>query len=71
MKLTAVIEKAEEGGWVGQFEEFPAVIEQGETIEELKINMIAALDFYLDTHRWLFEQQLGERQVRKEIVEVA
>ena len=51
MKLTAVIEKAEEGGWVGQFEEFPAVIEQGETIEELKANMLAALEFYLDTQK--------------------
>jgi len=71
MKLPLVIEKAEEGGWVGQFEEFPAVIEQGKSIDELKANMLVALDFYLDTQKWLFEQQLGERQVIREIVEVA
>jgi len=27
MKLTILIEKAEEGGWIGQIEEIPAVID--------------------------------------------
>ncbi|HPE33522.1 MAG TPA: type II toxin-antitoxin system HicB family antitoxin [Bacteroidales bacterium] len=36
MKLTAIIEKSDDGWYVGQFEEIPAVLSQGKTIAELK-----------------------------------
>ena len=68
MTLTIAITKAEEGGWAGQIEEFPAVIDQGETIEELKANLAEGLRFYLDTQRWLFEKNhAGEDVYREEL----
>ncbi len=36
LKLTALIEKSEDGWYVGQVEEMPAAISQGKTIEEVK-----------------------------------
>lgn len=36
MKFTAIIEKSDDGWYVGQIEEIPAAISQGKTIEELK-----------------------------------
>jgi len=47
MRLTAVIEQGENGWLVGQLEELPAVISQGKTIEALKLNLLDALDEYL------------------------
>jgi len=51
MKLNAVIEKCESGWYVGQIEEIPAVISQGKTIEELKANLLDALNLYLDVQK--------------------
>lgn len=48
MKLNAIIEKGESGWFVGQIEEIPAVISQGKTIEELKMNLLDALKLYLE-----------------------
>ncbi|MEQ8683928.1 MAG: type II toxin-antitoxin system HicB family antitoxin [Imperialibacter sp.] len=50
MKLTAIIEKAEDGWYVGQIEEVPAAISQGKTIEEVKSNLADALKLLLDTN---------------------
>lgn len=36
MHLTAIIEKSEDGWYVGQIEEFSPVISQGKTIDEGK-----------------------------------
>ncbi len=55
MKLTATIQKSEDGWFVGQIKELPAVIEQGKSMEELKKNLSEALDFYLETQRLLFD----------------
>ena len=44
IKLTAVFENAEEGGFIGYVEEMPGVNTQGETIDETKTNLIDALD---------------------------
>jgi predicted RNase H-like HicB family nuclease len=49
MHLTAIIEKGENGWYVGEIEEVPAVIAQGRTIEELKINLLDALQLVLET----------------------
>ncbi|MEQ8413430.1 MAG: type II toxin-antitoxin system HicB family antitoxin [Imperialibacter sp.] len=48
MKLTAIIEKAEDGWYVGQIEEVPAAISQGKTIEELKSSLVDALKLLWD-----------------------
>jgi predicted RNase H-like HicB family nuclease len=51
IKLTAIIEKSEDGWFVGQIEEIPAAISQGKTIEELKRNLLDALQLILETNR--------------------
>lgn len=48
MKLTAMIEKSNDGWYVGQLEEIPAVLSQGETIDELKENLLDALKLILE-----------------------
>ena len=49
--LTLAIEKGQDGWYVGYVEEIPAVMSQGKTIEELKDNILDALDLYLETMR--------------------
>lgn len=46
MKLTIVISKGEEF-FIGAIKEIPAVLTQGETIEETKQNVLDALGLYL------------------------
>ena len=69
IKLTAVFENAEEGGYIGYVEEMPGVNTQGVTIDETKANLIDALDLYLDTQRFLGVQNKSSASViREEIV---
>ena len=69
IKLTAVFENAEEGGFIGYVEEMPGVNTQGETMEETKTNLLEALDLYLDTQRFLGNQNNKKGAViREEIV---
>jgi len=42
LKLTAVFEEAEEGGYIGFVEELPGVNTQGETLEQAKIKFIGS-----------------------------
>ena len=49
MKFTATIEQGENGWFVGQIKEVPAALSQGETIEELKENLVDALRLILET----------------------
>ena len=51
MKLTAIIEKSDDGWYVGQIEEIPAAMSQGKTIEELKANLIDALNLLMETNK--------------------
>jgi predicted RNase H-like HicB family nuclease len=48
MKLTAVFEPADEGGFVCWLEEMPAVQSQGESMEEAKANLADALKLSLE-----------------------
>lgn len=43
MKLTAVFEPAQEGGFTCFIEEFPEVFSEGETLEEARENLADAL----------------------------
>jgi len=45
--FTAIIEKSDDGWYVGQLEELPEVISQGKTMEELKQNLKDALDLVI------------------------
>ena len=68
MKFTAIIEKGENGWFVGQVEELPAAISQGKTIEELKENLIDALKLLLDTNKELTEKEyLGRTTIKEEL----
>ena len=68
MKFTAVIEKGENGWFVGQVEEMPAAISQGETIEELKENLLDALRLLLDTNKEITEKEyLGRTTIKEEL----
>ncbi|HEY5390992.1 MAG TPA: type II toxin-antitoxin system HicB family antitoxin [Hanamia sp.] len=51
MKFTAIIERGESGWYVGQIKEVPAALSQGETIEELKENLLDALRLILETDK--------------------
>lgn len=48
-KFTIIVNKAEEGGYVGRCLELPAAISQAETIDELKSNMTEAIELVLET----------------------
>jgi len=43
MKLTAVFEPAEEGGYIAFVEELPGANTQGETLEEARANLVDAV----------------------------
>ena len=51
MEFTARIEKSVDGWFVGQIEEVPAAISQGRTIEELKSNLLDALQLVFEANR--------------------
>lgn len=65
LKLTAVFEEAEEGGYIAFFEELPGVNTQGETLSDAKVNLLEALDLVMDTQRILSEKNIGTRNVIK------
>lgn len=66
LRLTAVFEEAEEGGYIAFFEELPGVNSQGETLLEAKTNLLDALDLVMDTQRMLSEENIGKKNVIKE-----
>lgn len=51
MRFTAIIEQDENGLYVGQIEEVPAAIAQGESLEELKENLQDALEMIFEVNR--------------------
>ncbi len=59
---TAIIEKSKDGWYVGQVQEIPEAIAQGKTINELKENLLNALELVMDFHR---EQTINRYQGRK------
>jgi len=50
INFNAIIEKSEDGWYVGQLEELPEVISQGKTIQDLKQNLQDALELII-THQ--------------------
>ncbi|HYV93017.1 MAG TPA: type II toxin-antitoxin system HicB family antitoxin [Chitinophagales bacterium] len=51
MKLTFVIYNGEDGFLIGKIKEIPEVMSQGKTREELKENILDALNTYYDDLR--------------------
>jgi predicted RNase H-like HicB family nuclease len=65
MKLTAIFEPADEGGFTCFVEEIPAAISQGETLEEAKANLMDALQLVIECQRELAEEGLSPNALRE------
>ncbi len=65
-KFTAILESAEEGGYVAKCLELPVTTE-GETKEEAIRNVKEAVEGYLDVRAEL----LGKSKTKKQVVEIA
>jgi predicted RNase H-like HicB family nuclease len=71
-ELNILIQKDPESGWfVGQIEEFPAAISQGETIDDVKANLLDALDLLLETQREELNNYYESQNVIKDKLIVA
>ena len=66
MKLTAIIEKSADGWYVGQIEEIPEAISQGKTIDELKANLVDALELIMQANREETERDYVDKDVIRE-----
>ena len=51
MKLTLIIKKGQNGFLIGQLKELPAVFTQGLTVDEVKENIMDALELHLEDLR--------------------
>lgn len=70
MKLTALIEKSEDGWFVGQLEEFPEVLLQGKTVSEVKTNLLDALNVLVDANREIVASNNKDKKVIREQLDV-
>jgi predicted RNase H-like HicB family nuclease len=68
LKLTAIYEKAEEGGYVGYVAELPGANTQGETIEETRENLQEAVLLLLECYREEAEKRLSASATKEEFV---
>ncbi|HZK75887.1 MAG TPA: type II toxin-antitoxin system HicB family antitoxin [Candidatus Kapabacteria bacterium] len=66
MKLTAVYQKAVEGGYIAFVEELPGANTQGETLEEARHNLIEAIEMALEANREFAEMELNGADVIRE-----
>lgn len=66
LNITAVLEKAEEGGYIAHIEDIPGVNTQGETIQEAKRNLSEALKLVLEVNRELSQKTTLNKDVIKE-----
>jgi predicted RNase H-like HicB family nuclease len=67
MKLTLVIKKGKSGFLIGQIKEIPAVFTQGKSVEEIKENIMDALEMYLEDIREQYHPD-GEMLQEEELV---
>lgn len=51
IKMTAIFEPCEEGGYLAYIEEIPGINSQGETIEEAKENLTDAINLMFEERR--------------------
>jgi predicted RNase H-like HicB family nuclease len=66
--FTAIIEKSDDGWYVGQLEELPEVISQGKTVEELKQNLKDALDLViLNARETTLSMYKGKKFIRRKL----
>lgn len=68
LTLTAIFQKAPEGGYIGYVLELPGANTQGETLDETRANLREAIVLVLEANRTLAEERLGGEQVVREPV---
>jgi predicted RNase H-like HicB family nuclease len=56
--LTAIFEEAEEGGYIGYVAGLPGANTQGDTMDEIRENIVEAIQLILEANREQFERQL-------------
>jgi predicted RNase H-like HicB family nuclease len=69
MGLTAIIEHASDGWYVGQIEEIPEAMSQGRTLEELRQNLEDALQEVLDSNKASTEEAYRGKEVIREKID--
>jgi predicted RNase H-like HicB family nuclease len=57
--LTAIYQEAEEGGYIGYIVELPSANTQGETMEEVRENLLEAMQMILEVNREEAERWLS------------
>ena len=68
MEYTAIIKEIEDGWYMGQCEQIPNAITQGETIEEVKENLKEVIPLILECEAELCQQKYkGEKFIRSKI----
>ena len=66
--FTALIEKSEDGWYVGQLEEMPEVISQGKTIDELMENLEDALLLFFEAQKEeTVKNYSGKKYIRRKL----
>ncbi len=68
LKLTAIYEKAEEGGYIGYVAELPGANTQGETMEEVRENLQEAVSLLLECYREEAESRLSDAAMKEEFI---
>jgi predicted RNase H-like HicB family nuclease len=58
--MTAIYQEAEEGGYIGYIAELPGANTQGETIEEVRKNLLDAMQMILVANREEAERRFGD-----------
>lgn len=67
--FTAIIQPADEGGYVAWVEELPGANTQGETLEETRENLKEAIQLILEVNRERAREDVDESiAIREEIV---
>ncbi len=70
-EVTYIYQKDPDTGWYwGRIAEFPQVLSQGKTLEELKENLIDALKLYLQTQSELISKQYPTKDFKKRKLQV-
>ena len=57
MDLTILVEKGENGFYVGQIQEYPPIMSQGKTLDELKENLKDAVKLFLEVQKEQVEKE--------------
>lgn len=71
MTVTAIVEQGDNGWLVGHLKEFPEVIDQGKTVEELTQNLLDGLAYFLEIQRELDDERNPGRTGIQELQLVA